>query len=58
LQAAGGCDSIVTLTLAVLPSVTGTASANICQGSSYNFNGLVLNTAGVYIDTFGFGQRM
>jgi gliding motility-associated-like protein len=46
-----GCDSIVSLTLTVLPASATGISQNICSGSAYNFNGQTLNTAGIYIDT-------
>jgi hypothetical protein len=51
LQAANGCDSIVTLTLAVNPTVATTLNDTICQGDSYLFNGADLTQAGVYYDT-------
>jgi hypothetical protein len=46
-----GCDSVITLTLEVRPTSTSSISASICQGASYNFNGAILNTAGIYNDT-------
>jgi hypothetical protein len=46
-----GCDSVVTLTLSLNSFVTGSATANICPGATYNFNGRVLNTTGIYTDT-------
>ena len=51
LTGANGCDSIVTLTLQVNSFVTTGISGAICPGSSYNFNGHVLTSAGVYHDT-------
>jgi subtilisin-like proprotein convertase family protein len=35
--AVGGCDSVVNLTLNVLPSITVTESAEICEGQTYTF---------------------
>ncbi|MCS6934391.1 MAG: T9SS type A sorting domain-containing protein [Chitinophagales bacterium] len=45
---AGGCDSVVTLHLTVKDTFLTTVSANICQGSSYNFYGNNLSTPGIY----------
>ena len=36
---AGGCDSIVTLNLTVLPTITDTINPQICSGQSFSFNG-------------------
>ena len=46
-----GCDSVVTLTLNVRPVSSRAISASICQGASYNFNGTLLTTQGIYNDT-------
>ena len=51
LQASGGCDSIVTLHLTIHPGATYQFSTSICSGSSYNFNGHTLTSAGTYSDT-------
>ncbi|MEO6037124.1 MAG: hypothetical protein ABIQ93_01845, partial [Saprospiraceae bacterium] len=51
LQAAGGCDSIVTLTLKVLPVPTTELTAGICTGSEYHFQGDTLEVSGTYRDT-------
>ncbi len=51
LTAANGCDSILTLNLAVMGQVMGSTSQNICTGSSYLFNGQNLTQTGVYFDT-------
>ncbi len=51
LTNAAGCDSIITLTLTVNPVLTSTSNANICAGSSYNFNGRSLTQSGSYHDT-------
>ena len=52
LTAANGCDSVVTLTLVVIPISTRSFSATICSGQTYLFNGVNRNTAGTYLDTF------
>lgn len=49
--AAGGCDSITTLTLSVYNVVTTQLAGSICQGSTYPFNNHNLDTSGVYTDT-------
>lgn len=46
----GGCDSIVSLNLNVIPHNV-EINQTICSTQSYNFNGTILNTSGVYIDT-------
>lgn len=46
--AQGGCDSIVTLTLNVLPRSSGTDQATICFGEALEYHGEVLTDAGVY----------
>ena len=51
LTAQGGCDSIITLNLTVLPALTSSYTVSVCAGNVYNFNGVMLNTAGVYSDT-------
>ncbi len=51
LVSAGGCDSIVTLTLTVVDEVLQTIAAEICQGDQYLFGGINYSTAGVYRDT-------
>ncbi len=49
--AMNGCDSTVTLNLTVLPAITTSQSATICQGDTFNFNGTTVDTAGIYADT-------
>lgn len=44
-QSANGCDSIVALTLNVLPSLTTTISETICEDGTFDFNGQVLTAA-------------
>lgn len=46
--AAGGCDSIVTLNLMVLPALTSTIEASVCSNSAYQFNGAALTQPGTY----------
>lgn len=46
-----GCDSVVTLSLAVLPRDTVSYSTAVCAGSSYMFHGQALTASGVYRDT-------
>lgn len=48
IQNAGTCDSIVTLTLEVLPHSEAQEEAVICEGGSYFFFGETLYKAGVY----------
>ncbi len=52
LTATGGCDSIVSLTLRVLPESSTLLAVSICEGSAYIFNGDTLTSDGVYRDTF------
>jgi gliding motility-associated-like protein len=52
LTSTAGCDSIVTLTLAVTTAVTGSETANICANQlPYLWNGNIYNAAGTYKDT-------
>jgi len=46
-----GCDSIVELTLTVLPVSSSTTNAAICEGASYMFDGQSLTMAGTYTMT-------
>ena len=46
----GECDTLITLNLNVLPRQTNPSVA-ICSNQLYTFNGLLLNTSGVYLDT-------
>jgi len=48
LTAVNGCDSIVTLTLNILPSYNTNLTATICQGSELNISGFNVSEAGVY----------
>lgn len=49
--ASDGTDSVVTLQLSVLPVAAGNVAADICQGETYNFNGVLLTQSGMYVDT-------
>lgn len=55
-QALNGCDSVITLTLTVLPLSVSLASATICEGESFSFNGESLTAAGTYTVTLS-GQN-
>ena len=46
-----GCDSTVILNITILPHSENHISDSICDGTSLNFNGQILNTAGIFIDT-------
>jgi hypothetical protein len=48
LLASGGCDSIITLTLTVLPNSSSNLNASICQGVSYLYQGDTLTESGLY----------
>jgi hypothetical protein len=43
-----GCDSVITLTLAVLPNSQDSIAASVCQGQSYTFGSQNLNVPGIY----------
>ena len=49
---AGGCDSLVVLTLTVNPIFNETASASICNGDSYIFGTQTLTAAGSFTELF------
>ncbi|MFM7496945.1 MAG: beta strand repeat-containing protein, partial [Bacteroidota bacterium] len=51
VTAANGCDSVINLTLNVLPNSTSNLSATICQGRSYSFGAQLLTAAGTYSRT-------
>jgi hypothetical protein len=46
-----GCDSTTTMTLTVWPNLASSINADICFGSSYDFNGKTISVAGTYVDT-------
>ena len=51
LTSAGGCDSIITLTLSVHSATSSSFSHSICTGSSYLFGGHSLTSGSTYHDT-------
>jgi gliding motility-associated-like protein len=51
-SSSSGCDSIVALYLTQLPQDSNFLSVTICNGGIYNFGGNVLNSPGVYTDSF------
>ena len=51
LQSVSGCDSVITLTLTVNPVYNTPLTAEICEGTSYDFFGQTLTTAGTYTHT-------
>jgi len=51
VQAANGCDSVITLNLSYHPILNGTINQSICQGGSYTFFGQTISNAGVYSQT-------
>ncbi len=51
LTSVNGCDSIITLTLNILPSYNTNLTATICQGQTYAENGFNVSEAGVYTQT-------
>ncbi len=56
LQTSNGCDSVVTTSLVVNPVSSSNNNINICNGTSYNFFGNSLTTAGTYTDTVKNGN--
>ena len=50
LQTTGGCDSIVTTQLTVLPAAGSGNPQSLCAGESYTFNGHTYTVAGTYTD--------
>jgi Secretion system C-terminal sorting domain len=50
--AINGCDSIVTLTLEVLPNLETNLDVQICAGTSFSFGDQIITVAGVYEGTF------
>jgi hypothetical protein len=51
LQAADGCDSLVTLTVSLEDDIILPIEESICTGSSIEINGVVYDTAGIYEQT-------
>jgi hypothetical protein len=50
-SAVTGCDSVVTLNLTVIQIDSTYLSHSVCEGHSYNFNGTLVSSAGVYSKT-------
>jgi gliding motility-associated-like protein len=46
-----GCDSVLTLSLTIIPTTSGTLHSHICSNDSIFFNGVYLHSAGTYNDT-------
>ncbi|MBK9633659.1 MAG: hypothetical protein IPO64_03860 [Bacteroidetes bacterium] len=51
LLSSSGCDSVVNLTLTVVPRIINNLSLEICEGSSVTVGTNVYTTSGVYSDT-------
>ena len=51
LTATGGCDSILTLVLKVLPAPLTNLEVGVCTGFTYDFAGETLDASGIYTDT-------
>ena len=47
----GGCDSILSLQLFVIPNLYSFDTFTICQGNYINYNGHIYSSSGTYIDT-------
>jgi|GEM_PF-6023816 len=54
-QSIAGCDSSVSLTLALNPAFDESTSAAICSGDTYTFGAQNLTTAGTYVEVFQSG---
>ncbi|MBP6302955.1 MAG: T9SS type A sorting domain-containing protein [Bacteroidia bacterium] len=52
LNNAGGCDSVVTLTLTLKPNTNDTLSFVICEGDSFKFNNIYYKQTGFYSGNF------
>ena len=52
LQTINGCDSIVNSILFVLPEITSSDEMTICKGGTYDYNGTILTSEGVYTEIF------
>lgn len=50
LPSAGGCDSIINLTLASLQPTSSTLNVGICQGDTYTLGSQTLSTSGTYTE--------
>ena len=47
----GGCDTLLTTILTINGAINTAANIDLCQGETYNFNGQIISTSGVYADT-------
>lgn len=47
----GACPTTDTVQVTVYPTLTTSVADTLCDGSSYNFNGTLINTSGFYVDT-------
>jgi len=56
VTAANGCDSVITLILAIKPNASSNISEAICQGQSYTFGLQTLTTSGTYTNTVTAGN--
>lgn len=52
IQAADGCDTIISLSLNVTPPISTALGVTICEGDFFNYNGQQLTSAGLYPFTF------
>ena len=50
--AAGGCDSLVTLHLDILPALSSDFNASLCAGETYTWNNMEYAASGTYANTF------
>ena len=51
LTSVSGCDSIIILTLTVIPTSSSSINQTICGGTNFVFNGQSLTASGTYYDT-------
>jgi gliding motility-associated-like protein len=51
LLTSAGCDSFVNMTLSNISLTGDSLNISICSGDSFNFNGRIIRTAGIYRDT-------
>ncbi|MEP6795454.1 MAG: gliding motility-associated C-terminal domain-containing protein [Saprospiraceae bacterium] len=49
----GGCDTDVTIIIAINPYILNTISASYCEGESVDVNGMIFNSPGIFQDTIG-----
>ncbi|HTF17940.1 MAG TPA: hypothetical protein VK658_07700 [Chryseolinea sp.] len=52
LKSKGGCDSVVTTYLTVLPTYASIRNVSICQGETFLAGGVMQTRAGTYLDVF------